>query len=212
MCAGFYARSWTISENLPFSKKKTITYNNSRPIEVEAFLSKINNLTDEFENMSTTDSTSGINCKYYDVNELSEFTFRSKNLSLFHLNIASLSLHHVELKLLLNQLGINFNIIGITETKYSSLNPPSNCHIEGYDIVHTASDSNKGGALLYISNKWQYTCRTDLNRITHKGKELESIFLEISQPNNKNIIIGCIYRHPNMSIDDIIIGKNFIQK
>ena len=53
-----------------------LTYNNSRPIEVEAFLSKINNLTDEFENMSTTDNTSGINCKYYDVKELSELNFR----------------------------------------------------------------------------------------------------------------------------------------
>ena len=33
-----------------------------------------------------------------------------------------------------------------------------------------------------------------------KAKELESSFIEIQNKNRKNTIVGCIYKHPNMSI------------
>lgn len=42
-------------------------------------------------------------------------------LSFFHMNIASLSLHFDELKALLGNLGDDFGIIGITETKLLAL-------------------------------------------------------------------------------------------
>ena len=35
--------------------------------------------------------------------------------------------------------------------------------------------------------------------ISEKGK-LESTFIEITLPNKKNIIIGCVYRHPRFDI------------
>ena len=60
----------------------------------------------------------------------------------------------------------------------------------------------KGGALLYISDCFQYTERADLDGITYKDKELESKFIEIILVNNKNIIVGCIYRHPSMSVNE----------
>ena len=35
----------------------------------------------------------------------------------------------------------------------------------------------------------------------YKSKQLESVFVEISNKNMKNVIIGCIYRHPSMNIN-----------
>ena len=56
--------------------------------------------------------------------------------------------------------------------------------------------SANGGALLYIKNGINYKLRPDLN--INKDKELESIFIEIITKNSKNILVGCIYRHPCM--------------
>ena len=36
----------------------------------------------------------------------------------------------------------------------------------------------------------------------YKAKELESIFIEIMHPLDKNVIVGCIYRHPSMSLKE----------
>ena len=33
-------------------------------------------------------------------------------------------------------------------------------------------------------------------------KQLESVFVEICKKNKKNIIIGCIYRHPYMDLNE----------
>ena len=117
---------------------------------MQSFLTKINSVTDDsFDEISDVDNSSGMNCKYYDVKEFSN----SKNLSFFHLNIGSLTLNFDELKLLYNQLSHKFGVIGITETKFSSNLDPPQCNIENYDMIHTTSDREKGGALLYLSNK-----------------------------------------------------------
>ena len=34
----------------------------------------------------------------------------------------------------------------------------------------------------------------------YKKKELESIFIEVINPQGKNIIVGCVYRHPCMDL------------
>ena len=36
----------------------------------------------------------------------------------------------------------------------------------------------------------------------YKSKELESVFAEICNKNMKNVIIGCIYRHPSMDLSE----------
>ena len=36
----------------------------------------------------------------------------------------------------------------------------------------------------------------------YKSKQLESVFIEICYKNKKNIIVGCIYRHPVMDLDE----------
>ena len=36
----------------------------------------------------------------------------------------------------------------------------------------------------------------------YKSKQLESVFIEICSKNKKNIIVGCIYRHPSMDLNE----------
>ena len=52
---------------------------------------------------------------------------------------------------------------------------------------------------LYISNKLNYKPRNDL--LVYKSLHLESVFIEVLFPKKSNLIVGCIYRHPCMSID-----------
>ena len=52
----------------------------------------------------------------------------------------------------------------------------------------------KKGTLIYIDQNVKYKIREELNLC--KSKEIESTFLEIIENNRKNVIVGCIYKHP----------------
>ena len=60
----------------------------------------------------------------------------------------------------------------------------------------------KGGALLYIDDMYNVKSRKDLDKMVYKSDKLESVFVELVNKNGKNTIIGCIYRHPTMDIDE----------
>ena len=55
-------------------------------------------------------------------------------------------------------------------------------------------NTNIGGTIIYTKNIFDVTERLDLN-ICHNL--YESNWVEIKNINSKNIICGCIYRHPN---------------
>ena len=59
---------------------------------------------------------------------------------------------------------------------------------------------NAGGTLIYIGNHVSYKTRIYLN--IYKFFELESTFIEICNPKKRNITILCIYKHPNMNINE----------
>ena len=121
------------------------------------------------------------------------------SLSMIHLNIASLPFHIDELDSMINTIDQELDLIGISETKLNNLGS-TNISLKNYTYVHCMSESSKGGTLLYVSDKHSYHERQDLQ--VYKAKELESIFIEIDQQKGKNIIVGCIYRHPNMSVEE----------
>ena len=70
--------------------------------------------------------------------------------------------------------------------------------IPGYNTEQTPTKSDKGGALLYISKELNYKSRNNLK--LYKDKNLESAFIEVLSKSDKNTIIGCIYKHPNLPI------------
>ena len=125
------------------------------------------------------------------------------NFSLFHTNIASLSKHKEELQTVLAMLDYKFDVIGITETKLlKNANPLFDINLEGYKCFHVETESNKGGSLIYISDTINSKLRPDLESLLYKSEVLESTFIEIIHPHKKNILVGCIYRHPSMELEE----------
>ena len=103
---------------------------------------------------------------------------------------------------LLTELDIDFGFIGITESRISKTNfSPTNIALANYVIEQTPTESNAGGALLYINRKHSYKIRKDLK--LYKPHKIESVFVEVIMPKRtNNIIVGCIYRHPDNNIDE----------
>ena len=102
---------------------------------LKTYFNDINNLNDNFNDLDH-DSPS-INCNYVDI---SSFDHKSKKdtLSLFHLNIASLSKHKEELETILNMIDLKFDILGITETKIkSNIDPSFDTNMNGYKCYST---------------------------------------------------------------------------
>ena len=62
------------------------------------------------------------------------------------------------------------------------------------------TEAKVGGALIYLRNHLSYKTKNDLK--IYKSFELEFKFIEICNPKNTIIIIGCIYKHPNMNIKE----------
>ena len=56
--------------------------------------------------------------------------------------------------------------------------------------------ANADGVLIHIRNQ------TGNDQKIYKSFELESIFIEICNREKSNIIIGSIYKHPNMNINE----------
>ena len=97
------------------------------------------NINDETEELP-------INCKYVDI---SSFNYKQNkdNFSLFHLNIASLSKHKVELDTILSMINYKFDIIALTETKIKKgVTPIFDTNRDGYKKYSTPTESEKGGS------------------------------------------------------------------
>ena len=154
------------------------------------------------------DESNSINCKYYDIDSFLDSKFKSKNLfSIFHLNIASLSKHKSDLETLLTMLNFKFDIITITETKIqTSTQPTFDITLQNYNLYQTSTESTSGGTLIYVSKKLNSKIRNDIK--IYKPKELESTFIEITNSRKKNTLIGCIYKHPCMSVDEF--NENYL--
>ena len=107
------------------------------------------------------------NNKFYTPDEFNN-AMKSLNLAsqLFymHLNISSLSYHHLELYNLLSNLKFKPNIIGISETRLQrGKQPIANIYLPNYVYEHTPTESGKRGTLLYIDKNIKYKLHNDLN-------------------------------------------------
>ena len=100
-----------------------------------------------------------------------------------------------------------FDIIAVSEnriTKQTSLT--STINLKNNAIKFTCTECSAGDMLLYIASYLFYKPRPDLN--IYKANQLESTFVEIINPQKSNIVIGCLYKHPNM---DVLDFKNLNQ-
>ena len=200
-----------INKTLPFSNLNNsllasmlLPRNNEKPI-----LSKCpKHLKSLFKNLNDV-STAAIDCKYYDIEDLNRLSSKSNSSHFVHLNISSLPFHIDELKLMINSMDFIPEVIGITESRIKKDKQSiTDITLDNYLIEHTPTEASNGGTLLYINSKCSYKTRHDLE--IYKPKELESTFIELIYPFEKNIIVGCIYRHPCMSVQEF--NNNYLNK
>ena len=153
--------------------------------EFNSFSSDINNTP---ENV--------INSNYYDIDQLQtlkEFTDKS-SLSLFYLNTCSLSKNIDDFEHLVQSTKTDFDIRAVSGSRITQNKlPPINISISNYSYEFCPTEANAGGTLIYKT-------RNDLK--IYKSFELESAFTEMCNPKKTTIIIGCIFKHPNMNINE----------
>ena len=139
---------------------------------------------------------------YYSIDKFNK-CFKSNlfnGTNLLQFNISSFPYNYEQLHILLAEIDIKFDIIGITKTILrTGQKALNNIDIEKYVIEHTTIDARCGGTLLYIKEGITYKVRNEL-KIT-KSKELESVFIEIQNNHKrKTVVVGCIYRRPCMDL------------
>ena len=136
--------------------------------------------------------------EYY--NEISFNNSFSDNqyLSLLHLNIRSVPLHYTEFVSYLDTLNVHFKIIALSETAINSHH--AIYRMPNYSIEMNHREKKKGGGTsIYIHNSLQYTVRRELQL----GGDCNSVFIEILKTSintKRNLICGCVYRPPFMSL------------
>ena len=174
-----------------------------QPANLSQLLNQFNNIT---KNHTNRNPDNVVKCRYYDIEEIQALNIpnKSKSLSMFHINTCSLSKNFDDLEYLLKTTNMNFDIIAISETRITKNinNILSNINLNNYAFELTPTESSAGGTLIYVANHLAYKPRTDLQ--IYKKRDLESTFIEIINPIKSNIIVGCIYRHPNMDLIVII--------
>ena len=113
------------------------------------------------------------------------------DVSILHINIRSLQKKIENLKILLNSIKHTFSIIALSETWLKTV-PHSYYSLPGYGLIvnNRHGDKAGGGVALYISSELNVIAREDLNI---SDDTLESLFVEISNPKSKNIIVGVVY-------------------
>ena len=114
-----------IGEIFPFSQ-----YDNDNDYEINPFLKRTSHHSNLFNKLNQAfvqdqeigedenDTVNQIECKHFDIEEFKNLRMNpKKSFSLFHLNVASLSLNFDDLHTILTTINLNFDIIGITETR-----------------------------------------------------------------------------------------------
>ena len=146
-----------------------------------------------------------IDCRYYSLDEFSSTKFNpSKNFSILHYNIHSIQLHIESFRVALKMLNFPFDFICISESKLNAnCDPIVDISIDGYQPpFSTPTEATKGGVLIYAKTGLKVKPRNDLK--IYKPKELESVFIEVTNEKDTNDIIGVIYRHPSMIATEFI--------
>ena len=133
------------------------------------------------------------------------FCLSQNSLKFAHLNARSLPKHLDEFKISMNDNP--FDIVRLYETWLNSTWTDSELVLNGYNLVrHDRINLQRGGGTsIFFSSKLIAHQRTDLRHL-----DIEAAWLELSLPNRKKLLVGSIYRPPNMVYDDLKIGLESI--
>ena len=174
------------------------------PDQLKKFIKNCDAIQDQLDTEKDDDEklvSTSVNSKYYNINKFNKIRFDEKSkFGLMHVNIASLNLHIDDLRSVLSRLKLDFDVIGISEHKIKrGCTPSNNINITGYDeFKFEPTDTTHGGAGFYIKSGLNYNVRYDLN--LNDSPHVEAMFVEIFLKDRKNLVVGCVYRHPSSDI------------
>ena len=102
-------------------------------------------------------------------------------------------------------MNIKFSVVGNAETWLQDA--PLGVNIDGYNFVYKNRRVRSGGGVgLYLSNNLDYRIRTDI--YADEDEVIESLFIEIMRPHERNVIVGLIYRPPSQNVNDFVTRMN----
>ena len=142
-----------------------------------------------------------VNSKYLDIEQINSIQIDTpSSFSFFHVNIASLDKHINDLKLILALINHKFDVIGISEHKiFKDTLPSQNIQIPGYnEFIFEPTETACGGTGFFIKDNLDFVRRNYL--AINSPSDYESTFIEIKFPKKKNLIVGCMYRHPSSTL------------
>ena len=138
---------------------------------------------------------------YHSINKFQNLNNKNK-LNLFHSNVNGLESKFDNLCEFLSGINTPLDIIGITET--SEKNDTSfltNVDLETYKQFSTPTLTSRGGSALYVLESYRSFERTDIKT---QDKQFESVWAELPNEKGKNVVCGCIYRHPSNDLTDFM--------
>ena len=106
-----------------------------------------------------------------------------------------------DLSFFLSSLNVKFSVIGITETWLRDLSPVVN--LNGYHFAYKKRSERSGGGVgMYIANNLDLKMRTDI--CFDDEEVMESLFV-ITRPQEKNVVVGTIYRPQNQNVNEVLL-------
>ena len=105
--------------------------------------------------------------------------------------------HFDDLQNSLSLLKHSFDITGILEHKINKNSMNVDFTLPGYTFYFNES-SHGGTHFFFISENLTFKQRPYL--LINEPGRLESTFIELIFPNKRNMICGCIYKHPSMKV------------
>ena len=151
-------------------------------------------------NNSLDESLWSDKCDYIDLDSSSDLNPNGLNLIVCQLNVRSLLLNQDGIKQLLTQLkcrNSEVDIMILCET-FLRDHTEYQVNIPGYNLISNhRQHSNGGGTALLVCGGIIHKCRRDLDIFDEKI--IESVFIETISKSGKKIIIGSIYRPPNVN-------------
>ena len=200
----------TLALALPFVNLSQDQIRTEYLSEKEAIIDKFSNSSffNDMADYVNTFTSENYLCKYYDINSFNSKYSNNEHIypKICHLNIRSLNLHKHELAAYLDALNCTFDIILLTECGHA-LKASIEEVFQNYEFYMNPPTSNKGGAgILIHKNLIKNIEIVDYNKLLTCTYEecnkckVESIWIKIKTHNTDNVVLGCIYRHPNGNI------------
>ena len=150
--------------------------------------------------------TVNINKIHYDLTQyctlktIAKISQSPKDFIILQINTRSLIKNFGKIEELLITSKITPDIIAICETKLkTNLSFPYS--LNNYNFIHVNSPTNAGGVGMFIKSSYLFN---KTNKFNLNLNACEDIWIEITLPNNKKVIIGTIYRHPNHKINSFL--------